>query len=166
MRRALPALLLALGAGRTAGAPSPAKQACQPFDASEVRKVLRIPVGQPHGAAGASMLSCTAEGGGVQVTLSHTAEPDPVLGSAGEFNKTVEAARASGRVEVREFKETRCATLLPSGGGKFARYKCLCALHSKGGRYVSLEVLAPSERLLPKLEQLRTAAEAAAGRVR
>ena len=158
-------VLLLLAAAPAALAASPAKQACKPFDAAELRKVLRIPLGQPHGTGGASLLSCSAEGDNITVTLTHSPEPNAVLGSAGEFEKSVEAARAAGRVDVQEWKETRCASLRPSGGSKFARFKAFCVLHSKQGRYVSLEVLAPTEKRLPRLDQLRTAAEAAAGRV-
>jgi len=165
MLRGPTALLLLLAVVPAARAASPAKQACKPFDVGELRKVLRIPLEKPHGTGGASLLSCSAEGDKITVTLNHSPEPNTVLGSAGEFQKSVEAARAAGRVQVQEFKETRCAALQPSGGSKFARFKAFCVLHSKQGRYVSLEVLAPSEKKLPRLEQVRTAAEAAAGRV-
>ena len=148
-----------------AAAASPAKQACHPFDAAEVRQLLHIPVGQPEGTAGAAMFSCTARSGERTVTLSYTAEPDPMLGSAGEFNQSVERARAVGKVEVQEFKETRCAFLLPSGGSKFGAFKSWCVLHSKKGRAVSLEVLAPGAKQLPPLEKVRTLAEAAAARI-
>lgn len=164
MLRGCAVLVLLLAAVPARGA-SPAKQACKPFDVGELRKVLRIPLGQPHGTGGASLLSCSAEGNGVTVTLNHSPEPNAVLGSAGEFQKSVDAARAGGRVEVQEYKETRCAALQPSGGSKFSRFKALCVLHSRQGRYVSLEVLAPSEKKLPRLDQVRIAAEAAAARV-
>jgi hypothetical protein len=163
-RPALCAALLPLAVVSTAAA-SPAKNACQPFDAAEVRKALRLPVGQPKGTAGAEMLSCAAQGGSLQVTLNHTLEPDPGLGSAGEFKQSVDRARSAGQVTVQEFKETRCATILPSGGRKFGAFKAWCVLHSKQGRAVSLEVIAPAAKQLPSLETVRTLAEAAASRI-
>ncbi len=144
---------------------SPARKACQPFDAAEVRRVLRLPIGQPKGTGGAEMLSCTAQGGSVQVTLSHTIEPDRALGSSGEFKQSVDRARSVGQVTVQEFKETRCAAILPSGGGKFGAFKAWCVLHSRQGRAVSLEVIAPGAKQLPSLENVRALAESAAARV-
>lgn len=111
------------------------------------------------------MLSCTATGGSLQVTLNHTAEPNSGLGSEGEFNQSVAGARATGHVEVQVFGETRCAVLLPTGGNKFGAFKAWCVLHSKKGRYVSLEVIARSEKQLPKLDKVRLLAEAAATRL-
>jgi hypothetical protein len=164
LHKALRAALVLFAVVSTAAA-SPAKNACQPFDAAEVRRALRAPVGQPKGTAGAEMLSCAAQGGGLQVTLNHTLEPDPGLGSSGEFQQSVERARSAGQVTVQEFKETRCATILPSGGSKFGAFKAWCVLHSKQGRAVSLDVIAPSGKRLPSLETLRTLAEAAAARI-
>ena len=155
-------MLLAYASGAGAGVP---KEACRPFDAAEVRNVLRIPVGSPKATLGAAMLSCTAQGGSSQVTLSHTLEPDLALGSPGEFQKSVAQASAAGRVEVREFKQTRCASLFPSGGSKFGAFKAWCVLHSKAGRAVTLEIVAPSAKQLPSLEQVRQVAEASAARI-
>lgn len=157
--------LLALVAALPADGASAAVQACKPFDTAEVRKTLHIGVGPPHGAGGASMLSCTADAGTVHVTLSHTPEPNLALGSAGEFNQSVAGARAAGQVQVQEFKDTRCALIHPSGGNKFGTFKAWCVLHSKKGRYISLEVTASTAKPLPPLERLREAAEAAAARI-
>jgi hypothetical protein len=154
-----------LAAALPARGASPAAQACKPFDAAEVRRVLRVPVGQPHGAGGASMLSCTASGGSLEVTLDHSAEPNLALGSAGEFQKSVEGARAAGTVQVQEFKETRCAAIHPSGGNKFGAFKAWCVLHTRKGRYVSLQVIARGAKQLPTLDKVRELAEAAAARL-
>jgi hypothetical protein len=148
-----------------AGAASPGAEACKPFDAAEVRRILRIPVGQPKGTGGASMFSCTAQAASMQVTLNHTAEANLALGSEGEFNQSVAGARAAGNVEVQTFKDTRCAVLLPTGGNKYGTFKAWCVLHSRKGRYVSLEVTARNEKQLPKLDKVRTVAEAAAARL-
>ncbi len=153
-----------LGAAAVDG--STAKEACQPFDAAEVRKVLRFPVGAPKGTAGAEMLSCTAQAGNAQVTLSYSLLPNWALGSEGEFEHSVEQARAAGHVEERKFKETRCASILPSGGSKFGAFKAWCVLHSKTGRAVTLEVIAPNAKQLPALEKVCAVAEAAGARIR
>ncbi len=144
---------------------STAKEACHPFDAAEVKRILRRPVGQPKGTGGAEMLSCTAQGGNLQVTLSHTIEPDSALGSPGEFKQSVERARSAGQDTVQEFNETRCAAILPSGGSKFGAFKAWCVLHSRQGRAVSLEVIAPGAKQLPSLENVRALAESAAARI-
>jgi hypothetical protein len=144
---------------------SSAKEACKPFDAAQVRKVLHVPVGQPQGSSGAEMLSCTGRGGGLEVTLNFTSEPNPALGSAGEFKQSVDRAGAAGKVLVQEFKETRCASILPSGGGKFGTFKAWCVLHSKKGRAISLEVIAPGAKQLPSLDKVQLLAEAAAARI-
>jgi hypothetical protein len=157
--------LLALAAALPAAAAFAGAQACKPFDVGELRKVLRIPLDQPRGTGGASLLSCTAKGGSAQVTLNHSPEPNLALGSPGEFNQSVAGARAAGQVEVQEFKDTRCAVIHPSGGNKFGAFKAWCVLHSKKGRYVSLEVVARSAKQLPALEKVREAAEAAAARI-
>ncbi len=144
---------------------STTKDACKPFDAAEARKVLRLPVGSPKGTVGAEMSSCTAPAGSSQVTLSYTLEPNRALGSEGEFQQSLERARATGHVEERKFKETRCASFLPSGGSKFGAFKAWCVLHSKAGRAVSLEVIAPNAKQLPSLEAVCTVAEAAGARI-
>jgi hypothetical protein len=155
-------LLLALAGGARASSNS---DACKPFDAAEVRSVLHVSLGPPQGTRGAQMMSCTARGGGLQVTLAFTSEPDQAQGSEGEFNQSVERARAAGQVQVQQFKETRCASILPSGGGKFGTFKAWCVLHSKKGRAVSLDVIAPGPKQLPSLEKVHLLAEAAAARI-
>jgi hypothetical protein len=165
VRTGVAVCLLGLAAALPVAEASAAAQACKPFDVAEVRKVLHLQVGPPHAAGGASMLSCTAGAGGAQVTLSHTPEPNLALGSAGEFNQSVAGARAAGQVQVQEFKDTRCALIHPSGGNKFGTFKAWCVLHSRKGRYVSLEVTGTSAKQLPPLEKLREAAEAAAARI-
>ena len=154
--------LLALSLGTEAAVPKPP---CKPFDAAEVRTVLRVPVGAPKVTVGAAMVSCTAQAGGSQVTMSYTLEPDRALGSEGEFQQSLARARATGHVEEATFKQTRCASLLPSGGSKFGAFKAWCVLHSKAGRAITLEVLAQSAKQLPALERVAQVAAATATRI-
>jgi len=155
-------VLLALAFTAEASLPKPP---CKPFDAVEVRKVLRLSVGAPKATVGAAMVSCSAQASGAQVTLSYTLEPDRALGSEGEFQQSLARARAAGRVEEATFQQTRCASLLPSGGSKFGAFKAWCVLHSKAGRAVTVEVLAPNEKQLPALDKVAEVAGAAASRI-
>ncbi len=164
MRRNVTASAAALLFASAAEAAAP-KPPCKPFDAVEVRTVLRLPVGPPKATVGAAMVSCAAQAGGGQVTLSYTLEPDRALGSEGEFQQSLARARAAGRVEEATFKDTRCASLLPSGGSKFGAFKAWCVLHSKAGRAVTLEVLAPNAKQLPALGKVAQVAAAAAIRI-
>jgi hypothetical protein len=158
----LAAVLLSLASAAGTATPQPP---CKPFDAAEVRTVLRLPVGAPKATVGAALVSCTAQAGGGQVTLSYTLEPDRALGSEGEFQQSLARARAAGRVEAATFKDTRCASLLPSGGSKFGAFKAWCVLHSMAGRAVTLEVLAPNAKQLPALQKVAQVAAAAATRI-
>ncbi len=155
------AVLLSLASALEAAPPKP----CKPFDAAQVRTVLQLPVGAPKATVGAALVSCTAQAGGRQVSLSYTLEPDRALGSEGEFQQSLARARAVGHVEEATFKDTRCASLLPSGGSKFGAFKAWCVLHSKAGRAVTLEVLAPNAKQLPALDKVAQVAAAAATRI-